>query len=193
MSFADDDSRPMRVGGALQRDEEYIHMPRVHVTGGYLNVEGFSGEFPDNSLPGAPAYPDIGGPGAQPGIDNSLPEPPPGIWPPPSGSRPIVPIGPDNTLPVAPGTIWPSPGRPARPDNSLPGVPPHPGGGPMPGNPPRPDAGLPGGQGGTIDNALPSRTFWMIAYCPSLGWRYIAVDPSLRPGMPLPPAPAPKG
>jgi hypothetical protein len=32
----------------------------------------------------------------------------------------------------------------------------------------------------------------MIAYCPSLGWNYIAVDPSLEVGMPLPPHPEPK-
>jgi hypothetical protein len=166
-------------------------MARVHVTGGYLNVEGMSGGYPDNSLPGAPAYPDQGLPGDQPGIDNALPEPPPGIWPPPSLGNPIVPIGPDNTLPVQPGTIWPSPGRPPHASNVLPGVP-HPGGGPMPGNPPRPDQGLPGGQGGQIDNALPSKTYWMVAYCPSLGWRFIAVDPSLRPGMPLPPHAQPK-
>jgi hypothetical protein len=33
----------------------------------------------------------------------------------------------------------------------------------------------------------------MLCYCPSLGWRYVSVDPSLEVGMPLPPAPAPKG
>ena len=27
-------------------------MARVHVTGGYLNVEGFGGEYPDQWLPG---------------------------------------------------------------------------------------------------------------------------------------------
>ena len=143
-------------------------MARVHVMGGYLNVEGMSGGLPDNSLPGTPVYPDHGLPGDQPGIDNSLPpgtppigvtlpEPPPGIWPPPSFSRPIVPIGPDNTLPVQPGTIWPSPGRPARPDNSL-----------------------------------PSQTFWVVAGIPGVGWRYIAIDPSLEVGHPLPPHAQPK-
>jgi len=164
-------------------------MPYVR---GFLNiVEGGDGGRPDNSLPGS-----------QPGIDNSLPEPPPGIWPPPSIGNPIVPIGPDNSLPVQPGTIWPSPGRPNRPDNSLPGsgarpdqgLPPspgHPGGGPMPGGE-RPDNTLPGGQGGSIDNSLPSKTYWMLAYCPATGWVFIAVDPSLRPGMPLPPHAEPK-
>ena len=160
-------------------------MTRVHVTGGYLNVEGAGAEgpvdpgfgggigagHPDNSLP--PGIPPIG---------VTLPEPPPGIWPPPSFSRPIVPVGPDNTLPVAPGTIWPSPGRPARPDNSLPGA-----GG-------RPDNSLPG-SGGRPDNSLPSGKFWVVAGIPGVGWRYVCVDPSLTPGTPLPPAPtpAPKG
>ena len=36
-------------------------MARVHVMGGYLNVEGMSGGYPDQGLPGD-----------QPGIDNSL-------------------------------------------------------------------------------------------------------------------------
>jgi hypothetical protein len=157
----------------IESETGELPMTRVHVTGGYLNVEGAGAEgpvdpgfgggigagHPDNSLP--PGIPPIG---------VTLPEPPPGIWPPPSWSRPIVPVGPDNTLPVAPGTIWPTPGRPARPDNSL-----------------------PGGSGGQIDNSLPSQTFWVVCGIPGVGWRYIAVDPSLSAGMPLPPAPAPKG
>jgi hypothetical protein len=103
-----------------------------------------------------------------PPIGVTLPEPPPGIWPPPSFTRPIAPII-DNTLPVQPGTIWPSPGRPNRPDNTLPGQPGH------------------------IDNTLPSGKFWVVAGIPGVGWRYVCVDPSLTPGTPLPPAPAPKG
>ncbi len=124
----------------------------------------------DNSLPG----------GLPPGIDNTLPipEPPPGIWPPPGPGRPIVPIGPDNTLPVQPGTIWPSPGRPPRPGHDLPGSGGH------------PDHELPGG--GYPDNTLPSQTYWMLCFCPSLGWRFVSVDPSLRPGMPLPPHAEPR-
>jgi hypothetical protein len=145
-------------------------MARVRVTGGYLNITmpddgeidnelpGGSGGEIDNSLP----------PGVPPTAGN-LPVPPPGVWPPPSPSRPIVPIHPDNSLPVEPGTIWPTPGRPNRPDQ-----------------------GLPGGGGGQIDNGLPSRTYWMLAYCPSLGWKYVAVDPSLVVGTPLPPTPEPK-
>jgi hypothetical protein len=154
-------------------------MARVHVTGGYLNVEGMSGGYPGNELPGDQPGIDNSLPGMQPGIDNALPEPPPGIWPPPTVGNPIAPII-DNTLPVAPGTIWPSPGRPPHVDAGLPV------------QPGRPDNTLPGGQGGQIDNALPSKTYWALVYMPSLGWRFVALDPSLRPGMPLPPHAAPK-
>ena len=148
---------------------------------GFGNRPGGGGEHPDQGLPGGgyPSHPIV------------LPPAPPGIWPPPSVGNPILPLHPDNTLPVQPGTIWPSPGRPDRPDNTLPGGGLHPGGGPMPGGD-RPNQGLPGGPGGVIDNTLPSQTFWMLAYCPSLGWKFIAVDPSLRPGMPLPPSAQPK-
>ncbi len=169
-------------------------MPYVR---GFLNI--VEGGSPDNSLPGGGGgYPDNSLPGNQPGIDNSLPEPPPGIWPPPSLGNPIVPVDPGfgGGIPVQPGTIWPSPGRPNRPDNSLPGsgarpdhgLPPspgHPGGGPMPGGE-RPDNTLPGGQGGEITNPIQPKTYWMLCYCPSLGWKYVAVDPSLRPGNALP-------
>ena len=34
-----------------------IMMARVHIMGGYLNVEGMSGGFPDNELPGSPPIP----------------------------------------------------------------------------------------------------------------------------------------
>ena len=122
----------------------------------------------DNSLP--PGIPPMG---------STLPVPPPGIWPPPSFTHPIVPIGPDNTLPVQPGTIWPSPGKPDRPSNELPGQPSRP------------------------DHSLPSSKFWVVAGIPGVGWRYVCVDPSLtvgnelpsRPpvaGQPLPPTPEPK-
>jgi len=63
-----------------------------------------SGNRPDNTLPGAggtPPAPDQGLPGSQPGIDNSLPEPP---------VAPTDPVYPDNSLPEAPPTI----------DNTLP-------------------------------------------------------------------------
>ena len=92
-------------------------MARVHVMGGYLNVEGMSGGYPDNSLPGVEGDvdPGYGISSDRPALPIVLPPAPPGIWPPPTGGNPIVPIGPDNTLPVAPGTIWPSPGGPVYP------------------------------------------------------------------------------
>ena len=146
-------------------------MPTFRVTGGALTLDSVGSNYPDNTLPGSqPGIDNSLPPGTPPiGPDNTLPEPPVGIWPPPSFSRPIVPIGPDNTLPVQPGTIWPSPGRPPRPDNSL-----------------------PGGQGGQIDNSLPSQTYWVVAGIPGVGWRYIAIDPSLEVGHPLPPHAQPK-
>jgi hypothetical protein len=165
------------------------------------------GLHPDNSLPEGDVDPgwgvtppvDPGFGGGIPPIGSTLPEQPPQVWPPISWTTPIVPIGPDNTLPVAPGTIWPPVGRPidpgyGRPD-IAPGHPdaglPTPPSGTLPARPPvRPGHDLPGG--GHIDNGLPSRTYWMIAYCPSLGWKFVTVDPSLVVGYPLPPAPAPK-
>ena len=130
--------------------------------------EGPGGSI-DNSLPGDQPGIDNGLPPGVPPLGSTLPVPPPGIWPPPSFTRPIVPAGPDNSLPVTPGTIWPSPGRPNRPDNSL-----------------------PGGGGGHPDQGLPSQTFWVVAGIPGLGWRYIAVDPSLEVGGGPAPTPEPR-
>ncbi len=103
-----------------------------------------SGERPDNSLPGSPAYPSH---------PIELPPLPPGIHPshpivlPPSGAAPshpiFVPIEP--THPIDPG------GEPPAPDQGLPG------------SPAAPDQGLPGsGGGGTPSHpiALPPGTIW---------------------------------
>ena|SRR5215469_11249002 len=38
-------------------------------------------------------------------IDNELPEPPPGVWPPLTPEHPVQPLPP--TLPIPPGSIWP--------------------------------------------------------------------------------------
>ena len=164
-------------------------MPTFSVTGGALTLDSVGGNYPSNELPGGGQI-DNSLPGLQPGIDNRC------------LSRRLVfgrhrplaiPIAPiiNNTLPVPPGTIWPSPGRPPHVDAGLPGL-----RGTWPAGrclaAARPDNTLPGGQGGEIDNALPSKTYWMLCYCPALGWRFIAVDPSLRPGMPLPPHAQPK-
>jgi hypothetical protein len=151
-------------------------MPYVQ---GFLRIRGADGSYPDNELPdgGNGNYPDQGLPGGSGGRpeqglppfpEHGLPTPPPGVWPPPSIDRPIVPIGPDNSLPVQPGTIWPSPGKPNRPDQGLPGQP------------------------GRPDNSLPSASFWVVAGIPGLGWRYICVDPSLQVGNELPQTPEPK-
>ena len=141
---------------------------------GFLRVRDTGGGgHPDNELPGHEGPVDPGyGIDLGAGIDNSLPAPPPGIWPPPNFGRPIVPIGPDNTLPVQPGTIWPSPGKPARPDNTLPT--------PPSGQPPRPD------------HTLPSQKFWIVCGIPGIGWRYVCIDPSLSVGNALPPHSEPR-
>ena len=157
----------------------------------YIKILRRGEGHPDNELPGMEGPVDPGyGIDLGAGIDNTLPEPPPGIWPPPSHARPIVPII-DNTLPVAPGTIWPTPGRPPHVGGGPVVRPPHVGGGPMPGGG-QVDNTLPGGQGGSVDNTLPSQKFWIVCGIPGLGWRYVCVDPSLSAGMPLPPTPEPK-
>jgi hypothetical protein len=53
-------------------------------------------ERPDNSLPGG-----------LPPIGSTLPEPPPGVWPPPSFNHPWAPIPPDATTKPPPGAVWP--------------------------------------------------------------------------------------
>lgn len=122
------------------------------------------------------------------GIDNTLPSPPPGVFPPLVPSHPIQPAPPG----TPPGVIWPPLFGPVDPGYGHGGVvPPHPSGQPVPGGG-RPDNALPGGGGGQIDNALPSKTYWVVVGIPGVGWRYIACDPSLVAGMPLPPAPQPK-
>jgi hypothetical protein len=130
---------------------------------------GGTGEHPDQGLPGAPAYPDQGLPGME-YPDQGLPPEPPGVWPPPTISHPIQPAPPG----TPPGTIWPSPG-----------VPSHPIAPPAPGIPAHPISG-----GGAPDQGLPSKTYWVVAGIPGVGWRYVAVDPSLKPDQGLPPEPA---
>lgn len=80
-----------------------------------------------------------------------LPEPPPGIWPPPTISHPIVPIpppapgAPGNLPSLPPGMIWPSPGKPDQPI------------------------------------ALPPGKFMVLVIVPGYGAKYVVVDPSLKP------------
>jgi hypothetical protein len=160
---------------------------------GFLQIRGLG--HPDQGLPGHEGAVDpdygfeVGGhPGnALPGAGhpgNALPAPPPGMWPPPSSTLPIAPAPPG----TPPGAIWPRPGVPPHPGHGLPGGG-HISGQPVPGG--GADNTLPGTPG-TPGHDLPSKVYWMIAYCPALGWNYVAVDPSLDAGMPLPPAPTPK-
>jgi hypothetical protein len=141
-------------------------MATVRITGGVLNVAE------------AGSYPDQGLPGDQPGIDNSLPipPPPPSVWPPPTVSHPIEPAPPG----TPPGVIWPSPGHPSHQPVPTP-----------PGAPGRPDQSLPPGPVHP-EHPIASQTFWMLCYSPRLGWKYVTVDPSLRPDQGLPPHAQPK-
>ena len=162
---------------------------------GFLNVHE-QGGHPDQGLPGQGGHPDQGLPGLPPHASGQpIPPPPPGVFPPPSLANPIVPIPPGTSVP--PGTIWPPVGRPDRPDNSLPGHghpdqglpgrPPHASGQPVPGGE-RPDNALPG-QPPRPSHGLPSNIYWMLCYTPNLGWKFVAVDPSLSAGTPPPTPP----
>jgi hypothetical protein len=142
-------------------------MPTFRVTSGALTLDSVGGNYPSNELPGD-----------QPGIDNSLPipPPPPGIWPPPVPAHPIVPIPPGGSTPP-PGTIWPSPGHPAHPI--------------APGGSPRPDQTLPPtGMDPHPSHPIASGTYWCLVYLPGFGWKYVVIDPSLHVDV-SPPAPQP--
>jgi hypothetical protein len=158
---------------------------------GVFSMRGFyarivpvhEGGHPDQGLPEPPTYPDIGGPGDQPYPDQGLPVPPPGVWPPVTPSHPIQPAPPG----VPPGAIWPPVGYPS---HGLPGSPGHPSTG-LPPAPGRPATGLPPDPAHP-DQGLPAKTFWVVAGIPGVGWRYIAVDPSLSVTPPVAPTPTPK-
>jgi hypothetical protein len=73
---------------------------------GYYILEGEVKPLYKPPGPGKPVDPGYGiEEGAPPGVDNELPEPPPGIWPPPSPEHPVQPLPPDVDPP--PGVIWP--------------------------------------------------------------------------------------
>jgi hypothetical protein len=90
-------------------------MTRVRIRGGYLNI----GRRHRPDRPTDPTDPDYGIPedGSEEGggeeVDNELPSPPPGIWPPPTIGHPVHPIAPGEPgkpghLPAPPpGAIWP--------------------------------------------------------------------------------------
>jgi hypothetical protein len=150
---------------------------------------------PDQGLPPGegPVDPDYG---VDEGVDiggglpdQGLPTPPPGIFPPLTPSHPIQPARPG----TPPGAIWPpvdpgygvGAGRPPAPGQGLPRPPPGQPGQGLPPAPGAPDQGLPARPGLPVgpDQGLPSQTFWVVAGIPGVGWRYIAVDPSLVPPM----------
>jgi|HubBroStandDraft_3_1064219.scaffolds.fasta_scaffold93656_1 hypothetical protein len=167
-------------------------MTRVRIRGGYLNIGRRT--RPGGGGPVDPDYGvdegDIGGggdidEGSPPGIDNELPSPPPGIWP------PLTPEHPWRPLPS-----WPE--RPSHP--IAPGTPPAGGVGGRP--PDRPQPGEP-------DEELPPGSIWpplppsvhgkFLALVLIAGtghgahYRYVVVDADARPehpiapGQPIPP------
>ena len=85
---------------------------------GWLRMRSRPGK-PDIGLPeepdggGGDYYPDQGLPGGEPEVPTDpLPQPPPGIWPPPTPDIPVQPLPPGG-LPIPPGSIWPpTPGLP---------------------------------------------------------------------------------
>lgn len=134
---------------------------------------------------GLPEEPDVGGPpdwGIEEGgdIDNELPTPPPGIWPPLTPEQPWRPIG----------------GRPERPGQPLPRPP---GGGAHPGQPlpedpeVEPPITLPPG---SIWPPLPEGVhgkYLALVFIAGGGhgykYRYVVIDADLKPGHPMPPTP----
>jgi hypothetical protein len=169
---------------------------KVQVTGGILEVEAIMGPTqPDAGLPITPARPgQLPSSDLHPWVPGHLPEPgPPGVFPPLTPSHPIQPAPPG----TPPGAIWPPVGHPSHPIAGTPGHPsqglPTPPSGTLPTRPPvAPGHDLPPGQGGVVTPPIASKTYWLIAGVPGVGWRYVAIDPSLVVGMPLPPAAAPK-
>ena len=170
-------------------------MPTFRVTGGALTLDSAGSNYPSNELPGG-GHIDNSLPPGMPPIGSTLPEPPPGVWPPLTPSAPIQPAHPIAGVPVPPGALWPpiwSGGvhPPGHPSAGLPVGPGHPAA-PLPPSPGHPDAGLPVQPGHPSGGPAPT-TYWVVCGIPGVGWRYCAIDPSLVVGMPLPPAPEPKG
>lgn len=95
-------------------------MARGAFVTGWLRMRSRPGR-PDQGLPpgeGGPVDPDYGideDGGVYPGLpDQPLPEPPPGIWPPPTPDIPVQPLPPSGPQ-IPPGTIWPpTPGVPSQ-------------------------------------------------------------------------------
>jgi hypothetical protein len=147
----------------------------IHVrqAGGVDPGYGQGGLGPDQGLPS-------GGDLVDPGY--GVPIPPPGVWPPPVPSHPIV-IAPPDT---PPGAIWPAPGLPTHPIAGG-GMPPRPDQGLPPVTPGGPDQGLPRPPGMPAHpiSGVPSGKYWVIVIIPGYGWRYVCIDPSLTPTHPI--------
>ena len=80
-----------------------------------------------------------GRPPLMPSHPIELPEPPPGVFPPPSPVHPIAPVPPTVNPQPPPGSVW------------LP---------------------IEGG---------PSAKFWIVAYIPGHGFKFVCIDPGLKP------------
>jgi hypothetical protein len=145
---------------------------------GYLRVR--SGAHPDHELPPGEVPVDPGWGVELPiGPDQGLPAPPPGIWPPPSPSHPII-IAPPGT---PPGVIWPPIGTPpVWPSHPISGVgePSHPIQPPSPGTPTHPIAPAPGFPSHPIEGV-----YWCIVWIPGVGYRYTTIAPGLQPEHPI--------
>lgn len=95
-------------------------MARGAFVSGWLRMRSRPGK-PDQGLPdgggedGGDYYPGHPLPDEQPEVPTDpLPQPPPGIWPPPNTDVPILPLPPGGPS-IPPGAIWPpTPGAPSQ-------------------------------------------------------------------------------
>lgn len=167
---------------------------------GFLRVVRRGGR-PDQGLPEVqpPVDPDYGiEEGGEEGIWPGLPgqglpkppQPPPGVWPPPTPDIPIQPLPPQwpgmpkPPINLPPGMIWPNPNPPSVGGGPI--VPPN-----VPGQPLPPTPGLPPSVGG--GPIEPAQKFVVLVWISGgYGWRYVVVDPSLVPTPPIAPTPEPK-
>lgn len=97
-----------------EHEHEEEHMPShfsVKVEGGYLKLK--------RSKPPGPGGGNGNGNGGNggdgevtgitPEVPTVLPDPPPGLWPPPTPGNPIVPVPAEAAQTLPPGGIWPRP------------------------------------------------------------------------------------
>ena len=146
---------------------------------------------PDQGLPPGeePTDPDYGVEEGEVGggdIDNELPEPPPGIWPPLTPEHPWRPV-PGGGRPERPSQgLPPSPGRPPTVGGGLPPTPGHPMEPVEPGDEGSPEH-LPSLPPGMIWPPLPPGVhgkYLVLIYVSGIGYRYTVIDASQRPERP---------